>query len=436
MYIDENLSYHSVTKSFKDLQLFVSIVSHDNGTRISRIVLEESSNNATFDLTLDESGKLSKLDIDGTPMFGSLGRWDLSIARGSILPDINISSLDKPQAGEAPATGDTFRVGRDLIAKFVAPELDKRITEDTLARLVDQLRAIGLVTKEALRNAAERTRNRSWAKLLRDIGGQDRNHMYDRLRLLILIGMLPEILGAVCSDLRRTIVAALYIGPARAKSDRYYRYQDLSVSEIDPDGKNFPMFLNSMSHSQIQAFSDWVNELFGYGVKVRRESGHVTINLVYETSEVNVVDTGYGISQILPVLGQVWWANNRQPTFQSRYGVSRYSQIIAIEQPELHLHPAHQALLADAFVGSLHQSRGGHGRSRPDLRFLIETHSETMINRLGQLISEKKVSAQDVQIVIFSADSAGARKTDVRVANFDDDGQLINWPYGFFMPVR
>jgi predicted ATPase len=199
------------------------------------------------------------------------------------------------------------------------------------------------------------------------------------------------------------------------------------VSEIDPDGKNFAMFLNSLTESRMESFSNWVKDLFGYGVEVNRTLGHITISLKYDENTVNIVDTGYGISQILPVLGQVWWANNR-PQGATRFR-SRGAPLLAIEQPELHLHPAHQALLADAFVSGF-KFRGDRD-SELGTHFLIETHSEALINRLGALILEGKLSQENVQILIFETNGT---KTDVRTAIFDEEGQLIGWPYGFFQP--
>ena len=228
-------------------------------------------------------------------------------------------------------------------------------------------------------------------------------------------------------SLKEMLGSVLYIGPARARSDRYYRYQDLSVSEIDPDGKNFAMFLSSLPEKQMLSFSSWVKSLFGYGVKVNTRSGHITISLEYENKSVNIVDTGYGISQILPVLGQIWWADNG-----TRRGARRQpnkAPLLAIEQPELHLHPAHQALLADAFVSGFKSN--GASNSEAGTHFIIETHSEALINRLGALVSEQKLSKEDVQILVFESRDS---KTVVNVANFDDDGQLSGWPFGFFLP--
>ena len=239
-----------------------------------------------------------------------------------------------------------------------------------------------------------------------------------------------SILDSCFEHFSAAVSSNLWIGPARAKSNRFYRYQDLSVSEIDADGANFPMFLNSLSAKQEIEFSDWVKSLFDFGVKVERDAGHISIKLTDGDSLINVVDTGYGVSQILPVLGQIWWANNR-PTFDPRLRASRIQPFISIEQPELHLHPAHQAMLADAFV---HATSRAQAYQRELPTFIIETHSEALVNRIGELISSGQLANSDVQIVIFDKDLLDQKATTVKIAEFDENGTLINWPYGFFLP--
>ncbi|MNE00018.1 hypothetical protein D3C80_924130 [compost metagenome] len=251
---------------------------------------------------------------------------------------------------------------------------------------------------------------------------------YSDIRAVINAGAFATILTSLSHYLKSIFTATLYIGPARARSERYYRYQDLAVSEIDPDGKNFPMFLNSLSEGQINMFSSWVKSLFGYGVKLSKRTGHISINLVDAGQETNIVDVGYGVSQILPVLGQIWWAKNRPITQKNRSPLS----LLAIEQPELHLHPAHQALLADALVEEATGAKEGRPpRSR--LHYIVETHSETLINRLGELIARKRLSEEDIQVVLFEPEEETGN-TKVRTVRFNDEGVLIDWPFGFFQP--
>ena len=70
-------------------------------------------------------------------------------------------------------------------------------------------------------------------------------------------------------------------------------------------------------------------------------------------------DVGIGVSQVLPVLVSAYAAKNN---------------LLAIEQPEIHLHPALQAELGDVFLES---ALGGGGNT-----FLIETHSEHLLLRI------------------------------------------------------
>jgi predicted ATPase len=98
-----------------------------------------------------------------------------------------------------------------------------------------------------------------------------------------------------------------------------------------------------------------------------------------------------------------------------------------MEQPELHLHPAYQARLADVFAGAIRSNKD----NRSTLRFLVETHSESLINRLGELISEGFISPEDIAIYVFEKDYDD-EVTRIRPVSFEKDGTLSNWPIGFF----
>ncbi len=183
------------------------------------------------------------------------------------------------------------------------------------------------------------------------------------------------------------------------------------------------MFLASLQQAQLEHLSKWVERIFGYGVSVHKTEGHISINLEQSGKSINVLDTGYGVSQVLPVLTQIWWMQQRDRGIGLNPAESAFdNKTLLIEQPELHLHPAHQALLADVFVEA---ASGG-------VSFVIETHSESMINRMGELIDRGHISSDKVQIVIFGDSSDTLSSSGVAVATFDSEGTLQNWPYGFF----
>ncbi len=128
-------------------------------------------------------------------------------------------------------------------------------------------------------------------------------------------------------------------------------------------------------------------------------------------------DVGIGISQVLPVLVTAFAARNK---------------IVAIEQPEIHLHPALQADLGDVFI----QSALGDNRNR----FLIETHSEHLLLRVMKRMRQTAagdlpkgtppVRSEDVAVLFVEADGP---RSIVREMPLNEQGELVKaWPGGFF----
>ena len=90
----------------------------------------------------------------------------------------------------------------------------------------------------------------------------------------------------------------------------------------------------------------------------------------------------------------------------------------------MHLHPALQAKLMDVIARIA---------TEKNVRFIIETHSETIINRIGTLIDKGKFNHNDIEITIFDK-QFGEDRTCVKKSTFDEEGYLKDWPIGFFEP--
>jgi len=126
-------------------------------------------------------------------------------------------------------------------------------------------------------------------------------------------------------------------------------------------------------------------------------------------------DIGIGISQVFPFIVAAHTADRKS---------------IAIEQPELHIHPAMQVVLGDFAIDAAH-NRG--------INMLIETHSEHLVLRLMRRLRETfqsgnenrpPVTPKDICILFVEADPAG---TVVREMPLNELGQLVKaWPGGFF----
>ncbi|WP_206079506.1 AAA family ATPase [Polyangium spumosum] len=218
-----------------------------------------------------------------------------------------------------------------------------------------------------------------------------------------------------------------YIAPLRVRAERAYRIQNLAVDEVDPDGKNLAMFLYSLMPEEVESLAAFTREALGFEARILRTGIHVEIQVKEQGAKrfVNLVDVGFGYSEVLPLMVALW-SSYRRPENKKR----RRASLLALEQPELHLHPAHQAKLARMLAETVIESR----KTGPEARIMVETHSETLINGLGKLIYDGTLKPEDVQIVLFDLDEE-TRESVVKLAGYRENGALHDWPYGFLSPV-
>jgi hypothetical protein len=120
---------------------------------------------------------------------------------------------------------------------------------------------------------------------------------------------------------------------------------------------------------------------------------------------VSVADVGFGVSQSLPVVVALLAA---QP-----------SQLVYVEQPEIHLHPRAQVAMAKVIEGAV--LRG--------IRVVVETHSDLLLLAFQTLIAGGSLPASMVKLHWFTRDSAGL--TSVTSADPDERGSYGPWPEDF-----
>ena len=133
-------------------------------------------------------------------------------------------------------------------------------------------------------------------------------------------------------------------------------------------------------------------------------------------------DVGVGISQMVPVVVSA---------------LRNQDGILAIEQPELHVHPAIQVGMGDLFIRAVRSDpyRLSSGKS-----LIIETHSEHIMLRLLRRIREATdgelppgatgLKAEDLSVIYVENTTEGVQFRPLRV---DEDGEFRDqWPQGFF----
>ena len=216
--------------------------------------------------------------------------------------------------------------------------------------------------------------------------------------------------------LRGYLENLVYIRPLRSYPERLYIFGGNNGEQVGQGGKNIadvlytkPDVLNAVN-KQFELFD------LGYEIKISNFKDEETsdlsdvfaIRLIDRYTKVNVslLDVGFGISQILPVIIQSVLSRNKT---------------IVIEQPEIHIHPRLQAQLGSLLAESV-KSFGN--------RFIIETHSEHLLLRLQKLIRNGELSHEDIAVVYVDRGKNGSQCLELRI---DSEGDFIDeWPNGFF----
>ncbi len=117
----------------------------------------------------------------------------------------------------------------------------------------------------------------------------------------------------------------------------------------------------------------------------------------------NIVDVGYGVHSILPTLCSM--SRRRSMT------------TFLMQQPEVQLHPCAQAALAHEIAESPH-------------RFVIETHSDHLLDHFRICVMEGVLAPENLRIIYFERDADRLESTIHNIA-VDRNGNLLNVPAGY-----
>ncbi|GAB2695788.1 hypothetical protein GCM10011495_10060 [Hymenobacter frigidus] len=184
------------------------------------------------------------------------------------------------------------------------------------------------------------------------------------------------------------------------------------------DGPTIDMGSNQPKRTVEEHVAHWLKELgLIYSFKVQpiapnRKEYEVRIQRTAESASVFLTDVGFGVSQILPVLVLLFY-------------VPEGSTVI-LEQPEIHLHPAVQAGLADVFIDAI---------KRRKVQIVLESHSEHLLQRLQRRMAEFTLNPEksiDPETIKLYFTSIKAGRSELTTLELDEYGNIGNWPAGFF----
>jgi predicted ATPase len=220
------------------------------------------------------------------------------------------------------------------------------------------------------------------------------------------------------SQFRMLMEQVAYLGPLRDYPNRTYIWRGISPEEIGKRGeKTIDLLLESERNasSLIARVSEWLARLelvTDFQIKSidnnqrfyepRVKAGDMLV-------ENSLIDVGFGISQVLPVITLLHSAPE--------------DSIVLLEQPELHLHPSAQAHLADLLL---------EVAEKRNLQLIVESHSEHLLRRLQRRIAEaenKFATPENIRLYFCELENGESKLHPVQVNKY---GQIADWPKDFF----
>ena len=410
----------------EDVYLKISLSDDNKGTFVSDIVVNCKDIEVSFSVNSRTEKVIFR--IGGQKVTGMSSAVFHYTTLQSMLPSVVLSSSQERNYDEYLCLDSCRYDIRKLLLK-----LNKRVSSEDRANFIfdmwepDKLSFLNrLLTARQIPS--------TFGKMFKkwDSDNADFVKLYNMLTIYHVLRVYPSI----NRELSTFYSNCSYIAPARAEALRFYRTQGLQVNDIDAYGRNLAEFISSLTPSALQDYNKYTDKLLKIKVKKENSPGHQSIVLESGNGKFNISDVGFGYSQMLPIVTKLWYYSYR-PNRKNAYIHTRdLGSVILMEQPELHLHPAYQAKLADAFIDYVNMGDRDEDEifDDSDKKFLIfETHSEAIINRIGRRIREGKLAADAVNVVIFEK-TINNLNTTVRQTQFNDKGQLKDWPIGFFEP--
>ena len=212
--------------------------------------------------------------------------------------------------------------------------------------------------------------------------------------------------------------------PVRSRPRRTY---DPLRDSADPEGGDAPMTMMILESSFPDEWRSLKQHLVRFGelsglyqgieVKNLGSSKGSPFQLVVKVRgpAVSIAHVGYGVSQVLPILVRVLDFGG----LRNRDRARPMPAYFLIQQPEVHLHPKAQAELSSLFAQLA---------SIGNQSFIVETHSDYMIDRARIEIRKGNIKADDVSLIYMEP-----KKNVVKVHNisFDKMGNLLGTPPNF-----
>ncbi|CCU73884.1 DUF3696 domain-containing protein [Thalassolituus oleivorans] len=173
----------------------------------------------------------------------------------------------------------------------------------------------------------------------------------------------------------------------------------------------------SVSNTLLANIESWMSDITpGLKIKAVAQPQFNSASLSYSfnqgketTEEFKPQNVGFGLSYVLPVVASILSASK--------------GDLLIIENPESHLHPAGQSLM-----GRLCAIAANNG-----VQLIVESHSDHFLNGIRVAVKQEVVAASDVKVFFLQRDVHNpVHSSEVMYPNIDEEGRIDCWPDGFF----
>ena len=234
-------------------------------------------------------------------------------------------------------------------------------------------------------------------------------------------GLLPVAEGSSCppalakieARLRTLRDSVIWLHSLRPAPQRKTRWRGAVRWSLDPDGRDAPVVLAGEPEI-LEDVSAWYAKNLGFDLVVQESSKREVRTLLRNRSrtgyDIDLIDTGEGLSECLPVLTALAMARRHA----ERGGPS----IVAIEEPGSHLHPNLQRALTERICAVAKAARP---------RIVLETHSEHVLLTIQLKVVKGDLQPEDV--IFYWVRQLSDGKSVAEPVELDGMGRFLgNWP--------
>lgn len=242
----------------------------------------------------------------------------------------------------------------------------------------------------------------------------------------VLRYLLPLDVDDAAKSLAERLRGLTYITAERVGPREVYTLEDRQIATVvGPEGEHAvcllhwgrdepvpnSLVLQDVANTRLRQVEARMGIFFpGCGLVVQQipQTNAVTLGLrtSADTDFHRPIHVGYGLTQVLPIIIAALSAIE--------------GDILLIENPEVHLHPAGQALMGQ-FLGDV---------ARAGIQVIVETHSDHVLNGIRRAVKAERLSPEQVAIHFFRPRSV--ETPQVLSPQIDRSGSIDSWPSGFF----